>query len=78
MPNLLPVAKKLNRENNIGLSRQGVILAAKAMEERCDGWTQEDAERYVLDFWDETGELAIKNVQHERNKINAARRLAVA
>ena len=76
MPNLLPLAKKLNRENNIGLSRGGVVLAAKAMEDRCAGWSQEDAERYCLDFWDETGEFAIRNVQKERNKANAARRLA--
>lgn len=76
MPNLLPLAKKLNRENNIGLSRGGVVLAAKAMEDRCEGWSQEDAERYCLDFWDETGELAIRNVQKERNKAAAARRLA--
>lgn len=78
MPNLLALAKTLNRKNNLGLSRQGVILAAREMEKRCEGWTQEDAERYVLDFWDETGETAIKNVQRERNRANAARRLAVA
>lgn len=78
MPNLLPLAKKLNRENNIGLPRNGVILFARALEERCEGWTQVDAERYCLDFWDETGELAVRNVQAERNRTNAARRLQAA
>lgn len=78
MPNLLPLAKKYNREKNIGLSRAGLIVATKAMEDRCAGWTQEDAEAYCLDFWDETGELAIRNVQTERNHNNAARRIGVA
>lgn len=78
MPNLLPLAKKYNRDKNIGLSRAGLIVATKAMEDRCAGWSQEDAEAYCLHFWDETGELAIRNVQVERNRINAARRLALA
>lgn len=76
MPNLLPLTKKMNANKNLGLSRSAVIAAAKALEKRCEGWLQEDAEAYCLDFWDETGELAIRNVQHERNATNAARRLA--
>ena len=76
MPNLKPLAQKLNAERNLGLSRAEVERAAILMEKRCEGWTQEDAEAYVLQFWDETGELAIRNVQRQRNAQNAARRLA--
>ena len=78
MPNLLSLTKKLNADKNLGLSRTEVIAAATAMEKRCEGWLQEDAEAYVLHFWDETGETAIRNVQKERNAANAARRLKVA
>lgn len=76
MPSLLLLTKKLNVEKNLGLSRTELALAATAMEKRCEGWLQEDAEAYCLHFWDETGELAIRNVQTERNRANAARRLA--
>jgi len=76
MPNLLPLAKRLNREKNLGLSRKEVAVAAKRFEGRCEGWLQVDAEAYVLQFWDETGEEAVKNVQTELNQANAARRLA--
>ena len=78
MPKLLSLTKKLNRDKNLGLSRTELIAAATAMEKRCEGWIQEDAEAYCLDFWDETGETAIRNVQKERNATNAARRLGVA
>lgn len=78
MPNLLPLTKKLNKEKGLGLSRNEVIRAAEAMEKRCEGWSMEDAEKYVLDYWDETGELAVKRVQKERNAVAAARRLAAA
>ena len=76
MPKLLSVAKKLNVEKNLGLSRTELAAAAALMEKRCEGWSQEDAEAYILQFWDETGETAIKNVQKARNKAAAARRLA--
>ena len=76
MPKLLSVAKKLNVEKNLGLSRTELAAAAALMEKRCEGWSQEDAEAYVLQFWDETGETAIRNVQKARNKAAAARRLA--
>ena len=76
MPNLKLLAKKLNAEKSLGLSRTEVERAATLMEKRCEGWTQGDAEAYCLQFWDETGETAIRNVQHERNKAAAARRVA--
>lgn len=76
MPKLLSLAKKLNADKGLGLSRTEVIAAASVMEKRCEGWTQIDAEAYVLQYWDETGETAIRRVQAERNKANAARRLA--
>lgn len=76
MPKLMSLAKKMNTDKNLGLSRTEIASAAAAMEKRCEGWLQEDAEKYVLHFWDETGETAIRNVQKERNAINAARRLA--
>ena len=76
MPKLLSLAKKLNADKHLGLSRNEVAAAATLMEKRCERWSQEDAEAYVLQFWDETGELAIRNVQKERNKAAAERRLA--
>lgn len=76
MPSLLSLTKKLNAEKNLGLSRTDIIRAAAVMERRCDGWTQVDAEAYVLQYWDETGELAIRAIQKERNAANAARRVA--
>lgn len=76
MPSLLSLTKKLNADKNLGLSRIEVQRAAQAMEKRCEGWLQVDAEAYCLHFWDETGEEAVRNVQHERNKANAARRAA--
>lgn len=78
MPKLMSLAKKMNVDKNLGLSRREVEAAAAAMEKRCEGWLQEDAEKYVLRFWDETGETAIRNVQKERNAANAARRLVAA
>lgn len=76
MPKLLSLTQKLNADKNLGLSRGEIAAAAAAMEKRCEGWLQEDAEKYVLHFWDETGETAIRNVQKERNATNAVRRLA--
>jgi hypothetical protein len=76
MPNLLSIAKKLNREKNLGLSRSEVEASAAAMERRCEGWLLEDPEAYVLQYWDETGECAVSNVIRTQNKANAARRTA--
>lgn len=76
MPKLMSLAKKLNADKSLGLSRSEVERAAALMEKRCEGWSQEDAEAYCLQFWDETGETAIRNVQHEHNKAAAARRVA--
>ncbi|MEV7472269.1 hypothetical protein AB0N33_00965 [Pseudarthrobacter oxydans] len=66
----------MNAEKGLGLSRNEVTRAAALMEKRCEGWSQEDAEAYCLQYWDETGELAIRRVQKERNAANAARRVA--
>lgn len=76
MPKLLSLAKKLNADKHLGLSRTEVERAAALMEKRCEGWSQEDAEAYCLQYWDETGELAIRRVRAEQNRINAARRTA--
>lgn len=76
MPKLLSLAKKLNADKGLGLSRRELLAAAAVLEKRCEGWSIEDAEAYILQYWDETGELAVKRVQKERNKAAAARRLA--
>jgi len=52
--------------------------AARRIEKRDDAKDAIDPYAYVLQHWDETGETAIRNVQDERNKAAAARRLAVA
>ena len=51
---------------------------ARRIEKRDDAKDVIDPYAYVLQHWDETGELAISNVQKERNEAAAARRLAVA
>lgn len=51
---------------------------ARRIEKRDDAKDVTDPYAYVLQHWDETGELAIRHVQQERNKAAATRRMAVA
>ena len=78
MPNLLPIVMRKNNEDGLGLTFSQMKKSARRFEKRCEGWLQEDAEAYVMQHQDPTGEEAVKNVQHERNEAAAARRLAVA
>jgi hypothetical protein len=78
MPKLLPTVMQKNNDESLGLTFSQMKKAARRMERRCDGWLQEDAEAYVMQHSDITGETAVKNVQLELNKSAAARRLAVA
>lgn len=73
------------RDNNLNveLPRSAVKKLAKTMSRAHELYihTPDEMEQllaYCLDYWDETGELAIETVQDERNKANVARRLAVA
>lgn len=72
MPNLLPIVMRKNNEDGLGLTFSQMKKSARRFEKRCEGWLQEDAEVYVLQHQDPTGEIAVKNVMAE----NAARRLA--
>jgi hypothetical protein len=76
MPKLLPTVMQKNNAEDLGLTFSQMKKAARRMEKRCDGWLQEDAEAYVLQHSDITGETAVKNVQQEINVAAAARRLA--
>lgn len=63
--------------------RRAVRIIAKEAARRFENYTHtpDDMEHllaYCLQYWDETGEIAIENVQDERNAAAAARRLAVA
>lgn len=78
MPKLLPTVMQKNNDESLGLTFSQMKKAARRMEKRCDGWLQEDAEAYVLQHSDITGETAVKNVIQERNEAAASRRLAVA
>lgn len=78
MPKLLPTVMKKNNVEDLGLTFSQMKKAARRMERRCEDWLQEDAEAYVMDHSDITGETAVKNVMQERNEAAAARRLAVA
>lgn len=49
---------------------------ASRLERRFEHAAEPDPLKYVLDYWDETGEIAIENVQKQRNDAAAARRLA--
>jgi len=71
------------RENNLNieLPRSAVKKLAKTMSRVHESYihTPDEMEQllaYCLHYWDETGEVAIENVQHEINATNAARRLA--
>lgn len=50
---------------------------ARRLEKRCESWGNIDPLKYVLDYWDETGEVATDNVMEE-NARNAARRVEAA
>ena len=76
MPNLLPIVMRKNNEDGLGLTFSQMKKSARRFEKRCEGWLQEDAEAYVLQHQDPTGETAARNVDAERNDAAAARRLA--
>lgn len=66
---------------NIELPRSAVKKIAKTMSRWHESYihTPDEMElllAYCLHFWDETGEVAIENVQQQRNQAAAARRLA--
>lgn len=48
---------------------------ARRIEKRDDAKDAIDPYAYVLQHWDEVGETAIRNVQDERDKAAAARRI---
>ncbi|QCB97152.1 hypothetical protein E5206_09575 [Arthrobacter sp. PAMC25564] len=63
--------------------RRLVRIFAKEAARRFETFTHTPDEMeqllaYCLHYWDETGEIAIENVQQRRNEAAAARRVAVA
>jgi hypothetical protein len=76
MPKLLPTVMQKNNNDRLGLTFSQMKKAARRMEKRCEGWLQEDAEAYVLQHTDITGETAVKNVLRQLNESAAGRRVA--
>ena len=71
MPNLLPVVLSTAEKKGQDLSFSQAKKIARRLEKRFDSYSVIDPEAYVLHFWDETGETAVKNVLNE----NAVRRI---
>lgn len=67
-------------DEGVSITFSQARYAARRIEKRDDAKDAIDPYAYVLQHWDETGELAIANVQKERNEAAAAaaRRIAVA
>ena len=56
------------------LAERGIVLTSRRLKDftaifvermRLNAITLDDLDRYVLDFWDETGETAVRNVMAE-------------
>jgi len=67
-----------NNEQGLSLTFSQIKKSARRFEKRCEDWLLEDAEAYVLQHQDPTGEEAVNNVMQRRNEAAASRRLAVA
>lgn len=78
MPSLLPTVIRVANEKGYPLRGFEAARLAKKLERRFAHAAEPDPLKYVLDYWDETGEFAVENVQKERNKAAAARRTAGA
>ena len=70
-------------ENKPRPDRRMVRIFAKEAARRFETYTSTPDEMeqllaYCLHYWDETGEVAIENVQLQINEAAAARRVAVA
>lgn len=77
MPSLLPTVIRVANEKGYPLRGFEAKRLAKKLERRFEFAAEPDPLKYVLDYWDETGETAIENVQRERNHAAAARRSSV-
>lgn len=75
MPNLLPLVLQVSADKCEELSFSQAKKIARRLEKRCESWGTIDPLKYVLDYWDETGETATDNIM-EANARNAARRVA--
>jgi len=78
VPSLLPTVIRVANEKGYSLRGFEAARLAKKLERRFAYAAEPDPLKYVLDYWDETGEFAIENVQSEINKAAAARRKAAA
>lgn len=76
VPSLLPTVIRVANEKGYPLRGFEAARLAKKLERRFEFAAEVDPLKYVLDFWDETGEWATDNVQKERNEAAAARRVA--
>lgn len=71
MPNFISAVMAVAADEGTTISFSQAKKIARRIEKREDAQQVIDPYAYVLDFWDETGELATDNVMAE----NAARRI---
>ena len=76
MPNYLSLVMQVAADEGVKITFSQARYTARRLEKRDDAHEAIDPYAYVLQYWDETGEFAIKNVQNERNAAAAARRVA--
>ena len=74
MPNLLPIVIRVAAEKGDDLTFSQARYIARRMEKRCESWLEIDPLTYVLDYWDEVGEMACGFIPNP-NTENAARRV---
>lgn len=78
MPDYISLVMQVAADEGAEITFSQARYTARRLAKRDDMRDVVDPYAYVLQHWDETGELAVKNVQKERNEAAAARRLAVA
>ena len=77
MPKLLPIVIRVANEKGIVLRGFEAPRIAAKLEKRFQFSGEPDPYKYVLDYWDETGEQACGFTKSESiNNINAAQRVA--
>jgi hypothetical protein len=78
VPNYLSLVMQVAADEGVEITFSQARYTARRIEKRDDAQDVIDPYAYVLQHWDETGELAIEHVQRERDAAAARRRVAVA
>lgn len=75
MPDYLSLVMQVATDEGVEITFSQARYTARRIEKRDDAKDVIDPYAYVLQHWDETGETAIRNVQDERDKAAAERRV---